>query len=121
MNHEKYVALAIKEAEKAVKKGDSPFGAVIVKDDKVITSAHSRVAQDFDLAAHAELSVIRKACAKLKTFDLSDCTLYSSGEPCLMCVGAISWVKISKVYFSTYNADARAIGFSEPEAIPAIE
>jgi len=104
--------LAVEQAKLAVDEQDNPFGAIIVKKGEVVASAYSRVANEFDISRHAEIEVIRIACKKLKTFNLSGCVMYSTGEPCLMCLGAILWIKIAKVYFGNYVKDAKKLGFS---------
>ena len=96
-----------------IKKGGGPFGAVIVKDGKIISSAANSVTNDIDPTAHAEVNAIRKACKKLNTFDLSGCVIYTSCEPCPMCLGAIYWSHIDKVYYGNNKADARNIGFDD--------
>jgi len=109
-----FMELAIREAIKALKKHDQPFGAVITKGNKVISKAYCTTKKDFDISRHAEMNAIRKACNKLNTFDLSDCAIYSTAEPCLMCFGAIRWTKISELVFGIYNKDTKSFGFSEP-------
>lgn len=106
--------LAIKEAKKGIKRGHGgPFGAVIVKNGEVIASSHNRVLKDKDATAHAEMNVIRKACKKLQSFDLSECELYTTGQPCKMCLGAINWAKIKTVYFGNTYKDALNMGFDD--------
>ena len=94
------------------KKG-GPFGATIVKEDKIISSAHNTVMQTNDPTAHAEINAIRSACQKLKTNDLSNCILYTSTEPCPMCLSAIIWTNIKEVYFANTRYDADDIGFRD--------
>lgn len=94
------------------KKG-GPFGAVIVKNGKIISSAHNTVIEKYDATAHAEVNAIRKACKKLKTHDLSDCILYTSAEPCPMCLSAIIWANIKTVYYANTKKDADEIGFRD--------
>ncbi len=109
-----YIELALREARYGMKKGrGGPFGAVIVKDGKVLAKDHNRVLKDRDCTCHAEINVIRKACKKLKTFDLSSCDLYTTGEPCKMCMGAIGWAKIKRVYFGNTYKDALNMGFND--------
>ena len=98
--------------ENNYKKG-GPFGAVIVKDGEIISSAHNTVVESKDPTAHAEVNAIRKACEKLKTHDLSDCTLYTSAEPCPMCLSAIIWSNIKIVYYANTKKDADEIGFRD--------
>ena len=87
---------AIRLASESVMRGGGPFGAVIVKDGEIIAGNSNSVTIDNDPTAHAEVNTIRKACKKLGTFDLSGCTIYTSCEPCPMCLGAIYWAKISR-------------------------
>lgn len=90
-----------------------PFGAVIVKDDKVISVAANTVLKDNDPTAHAEINAIREACKVLNTYDLSDCILYATGYPCPMCLSAIIWSNIKEVYYGTDLKDAEKIGFRD--------
>ena len=92
-----------------------PFGAVIVKDNEVIASGHNTVIESNDATAHAEINVIREACKKLNTHDLSNCILYTSCEPCPMCLSAIIWSNIKEVYFANTKKDAADIGFRDNE------
>lgn len=94
------------------KKG-GPFGAVIVKNGKIISKAHNTVIKTKDATAHAEINAIRKASKKLKTHDLSGCILYTSAEPCPMCLSAIIWANIKEVYYSNTKQDADDIGFRD--------
>lgn len=105
---------AIREAFIGMRKNDGgPFGAVIVKNNKIIARGHNMVISTNDPTAHAEVVAIRKAAAKLKRFDMSDCEIYSSCEPCPMCFGAIHWSKMKKLYYGATRADAAAIGFDD--------
>ena len=106
--------MAIRLAEKnvALDKG-GPFGAVIVKNDKVIAKSANKVTSSNDPTAHAEVSTIRLACKKLNTFDLSGCIIYTSCEPCPMCLGAIYWANIDTIYYGNTKNDAAAIGFND--------
>src|SRR5436309_8923707 len=90
-----------------------PFGAVIVKDSKIIAEGVNRVTIDNDPTAHAEIVVIRKACARLNSFTLKDCEIYTSCEPCPMCLGAIYWAHLSRIYFATHATDASTVGFDD--------
>ena len=108
-----YMLKAIKQAQKSVEKGGGPFGAVIVKDGKIVAEGSNGVTLKNDPTAHAEVTVIRKACKKLKTFDLSGCVIYSSCEPCPMCLSAIYWARIDKIYFGCTKNDAKEIGFDD--------
>jgi guanine deaminase len=90
-----------------------PFGAVIVKDGKIIAEGVNQVTSIKDPTAHAEVQAIRQACQKLGTFELKDCELYTSCEPCPMCLGAIYWARISRIYFANTADDAASIGFDD--------
>ena len=106
--------LAVAEASAGVRKGHGgPFGAVIVRKGKIIARAHNEVVSTFDPTAHAEVMAIRKASGKLKTFDLSGCELYTTCEPCPMCLAAILWARIPRVYYGCTRRDADAIGFRD--------
>ena len=93
--------------------GGGPFGAVIVKDGKVVSAAGNTVTPDNDPTAHAEVNAIRNACKELKTFDLSGCVLYTSCEPCPMCLSASYWARIEKIFFAAGRDDAAKAGFSD--------
>ena len=90
-----------------------PFGALIVKDGEIISARTNSVTPDKDPTAHAEVNAIRDACRKLDTFDLSGCTLYTSCEPCPMCLSAAYWAKVDKIYFAAGRDDAADAGFSD--------
>ncbi len=104
---------AIRLASESVKQGGGPFGAVVVKDGKIVAGSSNRVTLDNDPTAHAEVNAIRKACRVLGTFDLSGCTLYTSCEPCPMCLGAIYWAHIDRIYYGNTRKDARDIEFAD--------
>ena len=93
--------------------GGGPFGAVIVKDGEVIATGTNRVVPDSDPTAHAEVMAIRKACAKLGTFQLTGCTVYSSCEPCPMCLSALYWAGVSRICYGNTKDDAKAINFDD--------
>ena len=112
-SHNTYMLDAIQLSIDNVKKGAGPFGAVIVKDGKIVAAAANSVTIENDPTAHAEVNAIRKACKALKTFDLSGCVIYTSCEPCPMCLGAIYWAHIDKVYYGNNKTDARNIGFDD--------
>lgn len=95
-NNLKYMQIAIKEAKKAAKRGDVPVGAVIVYKNKIIAKAHNKKQLRRNSLKHAELLVINKACKKLKTWHLDECTIYVTLEPCMMCTGAIIESRIKK-------------------------
>jgi guanine deaminase len=113
---DKAIKLAIQESqinkENNYKKG-GPFGAVIVKNGKIITSAHNTVIESIDPTAHAEINAIRQASMILKTNDLSECILYTSTEPCPMCLSAIIWSNIKEIYYANTKKDANDIGFRD--------
>lgn len=90
-----------------------PFGAVIVKDGKVIATGSNQVTSTMDPTAHAEVVAIREACKNLESFNLGGCQLYTSCEPCPMCLGAIYWSRMDKVYFANTRIDAAQIGFDD--------
>ncbi|MGS2761752.1 nucleoside deaminase [Sinomicrobium sp. M5D2P9] len=90
-----------------------PFGAVIVKDGQIIAEGYNQVTSHNDPTAHAEVTAIRKACEKLKSFQLEDCVIYTSCEPCPMCLGAIYWARPEKVYYALNREDAAKIGFDD--------
>lgn len=112
--HEKFMRMAIRVAEENVKNAlGGPFGAVVVKDGELIAESANTVTSTLDPTAHAEVSAIRLACKKLKTFDLSGCVIYTSCEPCPMCLSAIYWARIDKIYFANTKEDACQIGFDD--------
>jgi guanine deaminase len=114
MNHEEYMRMAIALSEKNVAEGlGGPFGAVIVKNGEVIAGSGNRVVPTNDPTAHAEVSAIRLACQILNTFSLEGCVIYTSCEPCPMCLAAIYWARINKIYYANTKADAAAIGFDD--------
>jgi tRNA(Arg) A34 adenosine deaminase TadA len=90
-----------------------PFGAVVVKDNAILAEGANEVTSANDPTAHAEIMAIRRACEKLGTFELRGCEIYSSCEPCPMCLGAIYWARLSGVYFANGEADAARIGFDD--------
>ena len=109
----KFMRKAIALSIENIKKGGGPFGAVIVKDGKVIATGVNRVTTQNDPTAHAEVTAIRKASKKLGTFDLSGCEIYTSCEPCPMCLGAVYWAHLDKIYFGNTKTDAKDIGFDD--------
>ncbi|MBN1170146.1 nucleoside deaminase [Candidatus Micrarchaeota archaeon] len=104
---------AIKEAKKGVKKGDSPFGACIAKNGKIIAVGHSTVLSGKNATNHAEINAIRKACKKLKSHKLKGCIIYSTTEPCPMCFSAIHWAEMKEIVFGTTIEDVKKLGFHE--------
>lgn len=112
--HEKFMRMAIRVSEGNVTHAlGGPFGAVIVKDGKLLAKSANKVTTILDPTAHAEVSAIRIACKKLKTYDLSGCVIYTSCEPCPMCLGAIYWAHIDKIYYANTKKDAQLIGFDD--------
>lgn len=113
MTDKDFMRQAIALSVENVRNGGGPFGAVIVQNGEVIATGVNRVTANCDPTAHAEVSAIRAACQKLHTFDLSDCTIYTSCEPCPMCLGAIYWAHIGKMFYGNTKADAKNIGFDD--------
>jgi len=108
-----FMQTAIDEAILNIERGGGPFGAVIVKDGKIISCCGNRVTQDNDPTAHAEVLAIREATRVLGKWDLSDCEIYSSCEPCPMCLGAIYWAHIPVIYYGANREDAKNAGFDD--------
>ena len=105
---------AIKKAQENITTGKGgPFGAVVVRDGKIRSAVGNRVTSTNDPTAHAEVVAIREACKTLDTFDLSGCEIYASCEPCPMCLGAIMWARIDKLYFAADRKDASRAGFDD--------
>lgn len=113
MKHEDFMRHAIALAVENVKNGGGPFGAVVVRNGEIVATGVNRVTPDNDPTAHAEVKAIRAACTKLGTFDLSGCVIYSSCEPCPMCLGAIYWAHIDKIYYGANQHDAAAVNFDD--------
>ena len=112
--HEEFMKMAIAlSVENVTENVGGPFGAVIVKDGKFVAGSANKVTSTNDPTAHAEVSSIRLACTELNTFDLSGCIIYTSCEPCPMCLGAIYWAKIDTIYYANTKTDAENIGFSD--------
>jgi guanine deaminase len=109
-----FMARAIQLSLENVRSGrGGPFGAVVVKDGNVVAEAANQVTATNDPTAHAEVLAIRQACLKFACFELKGCDLYTSCEPCPMCLGAIYWARIDKVYFGNLAADAAKVGFDD--------
>ena len=108
-----FMERAIELAKEGVNNCGGPFGAVIVKENKIIAEAYNEVTLSNDPTAHAEILAIRRACKALNTFDLSGCDIYSSCEPCPMCLSAMYWAKIGKLYYSATRDDAKKAGFKD--------
>ncbi len=111
-----YMKEAIKEAEKGIAGAEGgPFGCIIVKDGRIVGRGHNMVVKKKDPTCHGEMMAIRDAAKNLDTFDLSGCELYTTGQPCPMCFGAILWANIPKVYYGCSLEDADQIGFRDVE------
>jgi guanine deaminase len=108
-----FMAEAIRLARDSVRSGGGPFGCVVVKGGRIVARGHNQVTARNDPTAHAEVTAIREACRHLQAFQLGDCELYTSCEPCPMCLGAIYWAHIPRVYFAANRADAAAAGFDD--------
>lgn len=104
---------AIALSEDSVRKGGGPFGAVIARDGEVVAEASNSVTLDHDPTAHAEVNAIRKATRLLGTFSLEGCEIYTSCEPCPMCLGAIYWAHLDRIYYANDRKDAARIGFDD--------
>ena len=113
MNSDFFMQKAIELSIKNINNNGGPFGCVIVKNNKIISEGVNGVTQNNDPTAHAEIVAIRNACTKLNTFDLSGCELYTSCEPCPMCLSAIYWSHIDKIYYGNSRLDASKIGFDD--------
>lgn len=109
-----FMKLAVEEAEKGIASDEGgPFGCVIVKNGEVVGKGHNQVVKNNDPTCHGEMMAIRDACRKTGNFDLSGCELYTTGEPCPMCFGAILWANISKVFYGCNIKDTEKIGFRD--------
>ncbi len=114
MENKDYMKMAIEEARKGIKAGHGgPFGSVIVKDGEVVGRGHNKVLKNNDPTCHGEVAAIRDACGNLGTFDLSGCEIYTTGEPCHMCLCACMWANISKIYYGCTIEDNGRIGFRD--------
>ena len=109
----KFMTRAIELSIESVNTGGGPFGCVIVKDEKIIAEGFNKVTSTNDPTAHGEIVDIRKACKSLNNFNLSGCELYSTCEPCPMCLSAIYWAHIEKVYYANTRDDAQKIDFDD--------
>ena len=109
-----FMQIVIQEAREGISNGDGgPFGTAIVRDGVLIASGHNHVLAYNDPTCHGEVDAIRKACKRLGTFDLTGCELYTTGEPCHMCLCACMWANISKIYYGCTIADNEIIGFRD--------
>ena len=109
----KFMMKAIELSIKSVNNGTGPFGAVIVKNNKIISEGFNTVTLSNDPTSHAEIVAIRAACKELSNFSLEDCDLYTTCEPCPMCLSAIYWARINKIYYANTRSDAKKIDFSD--------
>ena len=110
---ESFMREAIKLSAESVQSGGGPFGAVIVRNGEIIARGENRVTVCNDPTAQAEVSAIREAAARMGTYDLSGCEIYSSCEPCPMCLGAIYWARLDRLYYAGTRADAANVGFDD--------
>lgn len=113
MTKEELMRRAIELSINSVKEGGGPFGAVIARDGEIVAEGNNRVTINNDPTAHAEVNAIRNACAKLGVYDLEGCEIYTSCEPCPMCLGAIYWAHLDKIYYANDRKDAAKIGFDD--------
>ena len=111
--NKQFIERAIAIAAQSAQSGGGPFGAVIVKDRRIIAESSNSVTRDLDPSAHAEVNAIRAACKKLGTYSLQGCEIYASCEPCPMCLGAIYWARLSGLYFAATRRDAEDAGFDD--------
>ena len=109
----KFMAKAIELSINSANTVGGPFGSVIVKDNKIISEGSNQVTSSNDPTAHGEVVAIREACKKLNTFDLSGCEIYTSCEPCPMCLSAIYWSRLDKIYYANTREDAKNIDFDD--------
>ena len=112
-NKEKFMLRAIELSKKSIDEGGGPFGCVIVKENNIIAEGYNQVTKNNDPTAHAEIVTIRKACHELNTFDLSGVEIFTSCEPCPMCLSAIYWARINKIYYGNSRKDAALIDFDD--------
>ena len=114
MEPNKFMQRAIELSKLGMQDGKGgPFGCVVVKDGKIVGEGHNQVTSTNDPTAHAEVVAIRNACINLNTFQLEDCEIYTSCEPCPMCLGAIYWARPTKIYYANTREDAANIGFDD--------
>jgi guanine deaminase len=112
--HNPFMARAIQLSIENVRSGrGGPFGAVVVKDGEIVAEAVNRVTETNDPTAHAEVVAIREACKRLQSFELKGCEIYTSCEPCPMCLGAIYWARPDRIFFGNTAADAARVGFDD--------
>lgn len=119
--NDKFMRRAIELSQISVKNGGGPFGAVIVKGDEIVAEGSNCVTLNNDPTAHAEVTTIRNACTALNTFDLNGCEIYTSCEPCPMCLSAIYWARLDRIYYGCDKSDAKNIGFDDSFIYEQIE
>ena len=113
-NHEEFMSEAVKAALKGMSNNEGgPFGCIVVKEGEIVGRGNNKVTSTNDPTAHAEVTAIRDACKNLESFQLDGCIVYTSCEPCPMCLGAIYWARPDKVYYGSNQADAANIGFDD--------
>ena len=112
-NNSKFILRAIELSIKSIKNQGGPFGSVVVKEGKIIAEGFNKVTSNNDPTAHGEIVAIREACKKLNTFNLKGCDLYSSCEPCPMCLSAIYWSHIDRIFYANTREDAKDIDFDD--------
>ena len=112
-DHERFMQMAIDLSIENVANGGGPFGAVIVRNGEIIATGTNRVTANNDPTAHAEVSAIRSACAKVQNFKLEGCTCYTSCEPCPMCLSALYWAGVERIVYGNTKEDAKAINFDD--------
>ncbi|MGM9929545.1 MAG: nucleoside deaminase [Bacillus sp. (in: firmicutes)] len=114
MNHLYFLQKTIDLAQESIEKGGGPFAAIIVdQQGKIVGVGQNSVTKSLDPTAHAEVEAIRQACKNLNSYQLDNCTLYTSCEPCPMCLGAIYWARPAQVYYAATQKDAAAVGFDD--------
>ncbi|MCC8185956.1 MAG: nucleoside deaminase [Bacteroides sp.] len=113
MTKEELMRKAIELSKENVRNGGGPFGAVIAKNGEIVATGVNRVTDSCDPTAHAEVSAIRAATSRLKDFNLSGYEIYTSCEPCPMCLGAIYWARLDRMYYGNNKTDAKEIGFDD--------
>lgn len=111
--HQHFLREAVQLATESVREGGGPFGAVVVRDGEIVATGTNRVVPDSDPTAHAEVVAVRAACEALGTFQLDDCDVYASTEPCPMCMGALYWARPRRVFFASGREEAALAGFDD--------
>lgn len=118
MQNDAFMRRAIELAiESKAESGDTPFGTVIVKDGAIVGEGRNRTATSCDPTAHSEIDAIRDACKRLGTIDLSGCIMFTSGEPCPMCAGAIWWAKLDRIFYGASREDCIALGLATEDLV----